>query len=211
MNGIMFKPWKQKAIRENPDREWMTRRVIKFNVFPNIVDSDWHAPWFDNVLNEWVFSARFGLAARSQRLKSRYQVNEILYIKEAWAVNATNDNRKPREISSVALVYYKDSDSPITLGKRRSPLFMPAWAARDFIQITAVRAERLQEITAKDCVAEGYPGGDIPEDRDGKQMEISKLMRLGWFQATWNSINPKYPWEDNPWVFVYLFKKVERP
>lgn len=88
-------------------------------------------------------------------------------------------------------VYIKE----VWIGKWRNPLFMPEWAARYFIKITDVRVGRLQEITNTDAVAEGiFWAKNNPRDD---------------FSFLWDSINPKYPWADNPWVFAYTFEKVE--
>lgn len=74
-----------------------------------------------------------------------------------------------------------------------SPLFMPAWAARDFIKITDVRPKRLQEITELEAEAEGAP-------------EHGLNAGLLWYKKLWDSINPKYPFSSNPWCWRYEFK-----
>jgi len=49
----------------------------------------------------------------------------------------------------------------------------------------------------------------------GKTMYIENLNKISkeaslWFTTLWNSTAPKgYKWEDNPYVFVYEFEKVE--
>ena len=93
----------------------------------------------------------------------------------------------------------------------KSTLFMPEWAARHFITITDVRAERLQEITEEDAIAEGI------EEWEGMFKEYNKPnSNPGWtrnpllsYHTLWNSINPKYPWESNPWVFPYTFRRLK--
>lgn len=80
-----------------------------------------------------------------------------------------------------------------------SSRFMPRWASRITLEITSVRVERLQDISTKDAIAEGWPGEDEP-------------FRLGeakhWFQALWDSINAKnaFGWDVDPWVWVIEFK-----
>ncbi len=165
MKGILFKPDMIKAIIEG--RKTQTRRVIKPQPFLG-----------DKFQN---YEPLVG--------KPRYQVGEVVYIKEAgvW------DER-------VRLFAYK-ANMPDLTAKWQSPRFMPAWAARYFIQITDVRAERLQEITEEDAIAEGCPSALVT---------LATVPMVEWYKHLWDSINPKYPWSSNPWVWVISFKKVEK-
>ena len=183
MKGILFKPdvWKGKQRAMEELGLAVTRRVIKFKPFPNIVDSDWHAPWLDNVTNEWVFTARFGLATRSQRVKPRYQVGETVYIKEVM-YKWTGLGAPPSD-------FIRDrcfQDNPQWYGymysgacvRTVSPLFMPEWAARYFIKITDVRAEMLR-----------LPLSPEELEREGGDAALKMLELI-----------------DGEWVFRYEFK-----
>ena len=79
-----------------------------------------------------------------------------------------------------------------------SPLHMPKWAARLWLELTEVRVERLQEISADDCKAEGVELGDEEQGHDFHYMNL------------WESINEDDPWDSNPWVWVLSYKKVGR-
>ena len=73
----------------------------------------------------------------------------------------------------------------------RPSIFMPRWASRITLEITGVRVERLQEITEEDAISEGVLSSDY-----------DKTYRYA-FSVLWDSINgKKYPWSDNPWVWV---------
>jgi hypothetical protein len=107
-------------------------------------------------------------------------------------------------------------------------IFMPREACRLFLECTNVRIERLQDISENDAIAEGiefntqsiadtgdyisYPRNylETTKSADGwpyfKEEEFVKS-----FQSLWQSINGKESWNDNPFVFVYDFKQVERP
>jgi hypothetical protein len=78
---------------------------------------------------------------------------------------------------------------------------MPAWAARYFILITNVKAQRLQEITEEDAIREVFFASQECAD-------ISVTGRK-WYTGLWDSINPKYPWGMNPYIFAYTFKLVQ--
>lgn len=74
-----------------------------------------------------------------------------------------------------------------------SPLFMPRWASRVTLELTAVRVERLQEISEADSKAEGvefHVGGPILA-----------------YRSLWESINGESSWAANPWVWVIEFKR----
>jgi hypothetical protein len=81
-------------------------------------------------------------------------------------------------------------------------IYMPRWASRITLEVTAVRVQRLQEITEDDARAEGVP---VRSYEDGRGVETS---REG-FRAFWDSINGKRaPWSSNPWVWAISFRRV---
>ena len=84
--------------------------------------------------------------------------------------------------------------------KWRPSIFMPRWASRILLEITEVRAERLQEITEEDAVAEGVKSYyTLPSGETTARYHFSVL---------WDSLNAKcgYGWDKNPWVWVISFK-----
>jgi len=87
--------------------------------------------------------------------------------------------------------------------KWRSPRFMPREAARLFLEVLDVRAQRVQEISEADAVADGTRAisvADIP--RQAAWSERQDYSRL------WDSLNADrgYPWAENPWVFAIAFR-----
>lgn len=71
-------------------------------------------------------------------------------------------------------------------------IHMPRKLSRITLEITAVRVERLQDISEADALAEGC------------------VMRPArhCYEALWESINGAGSWDANPWVWVVEFKKV---
>ncbi|MFY1969614.1 hypothetical protein ACOTH0_15480 [Achromobacter xylosoxidans] len=104
-------------------------------------------------------------------------------------------------------------------GKRSAtvpPMHMPRWACRLVLEVTRVRVERLNEISASDCWAEGI------EECDGSldEMEICRLAKLMGrtfedphpsYAALWEQINGADSWTANPWVWVVEFEPVAHP
>ena len=84
----------------------------------------------------------------------------------------------------------------LTWGRWRSGRFMYKFLARIWLEITELRAERLQEITKMDAKAEG--SHFAPNYLDA-------------FRDLWDSLNAKrgYSWEVNPWVWPIGFKVVQ--
>jgi hypothetical protein len=101
-------------------------------------------------------------------------------------------------------------------GPWRSPRFMPRWASRITLEVTAVRVERIQEITEDDAIAEGIqkePCSAGHHERfgmwTGKKHSCNDSARVV-FMDLWDSINAKrgFGWAVNPWVWVVEFRRV---
>jgi hypothetical protein len=78
-------------------------------------------------------------------------------------------------------------------------------AARIFLKITDVSAQRLHDITPDECFYEGIQpttdGIKCPEDQE-EQLVYN-------YMNQWNEINDRrgFGWDENPWVWVYSFEK----
>lgn len=77
----------------------------------------------------------------------------------------------------------------------RPPIYMPRWASRITLEITRVRVERLQDISAKDAMEEGIMHSTLNDPR----VE---------YQWQWESIHGDGSWAANPWVWVVEFQRV---
>ncbi|HIE4749367.1 TPA: hypothetical protein ACXNE8_002696 [Pseudomonas aeruginosa] len=95
----------------------------------------------------------------------------------------------------------------------RPSIHMPRWASRILLEVTAVRVERLQDISEEQAEAEGTQGCvpycQSPYDSDGAPAcDCMNLTYKESFQALWSSINGAASWDANPWVWVVEFKRV---
>lgn len=85
----------------------------------------------------------------------------------------------------------------------RPSIHMPRWASRIDLEVTAVRAERLQSISEEDARAEGACASPVSPLYRGIASH-----REG-FAALWDKLNGKRaPWASNPWVWVVEFRVV---
>lgn len=149
-------------------------------------------------------------------VKPRYKVGEVLYLKEPYAYDMAKDEngkkvRFPIYKYSLGKTMYEEIIDQIT--KWKNKLFMPAAAARSFIKITAVRMEKLQDISVDDCYKEGikeFLKGRLCDDGchsrygidDWKWEDMFNTPREA-YEALINQIDGKTTWERNPWVWVY--------
>lgn len=105
--------------------------------------------------------------------------------------------------------------------KWKPSIFMPRWASRILLEITAIRVERLQDISEADAIAEGATFTDFGKNRFGQQhngwrcdrVPVNAGDALGSarfaYGNLWESINGACSWDANPWVWVIEFKRIE--
>jgi len=73
------------------------------------------------------------------------------------------------------------------------------------LKITNVRVEKLWDLSIYDIIDEGCP----PEYTN--MVTGTKKDTVEWYKNLWNKTAPKgYKWEDNPYIFVYEFERVEK-
>jgi hypothetical protein len=84
---------------------------------------------------------------------------------------------------------------------------MPRWASRITLEVTGVRAERLQDISEADAAAEGIErvhGRWWLAANDGPSFGSAGAG----FRDLWESINGAGSWAANPWVWAVEFRRV---
>lgn len=97
-----------------------------------------------------------------------------------------------------------------TGGIRWKPsIHMPRWASRITLEITAVRVERLNDISQNDAIAEGCELPNLPPEVSGVSADFIADQRTS-FAILWNRINGAGAgcWSKNPWVWVVEFKRL---
>ncbi len=163
---------------------------------------------------------------RRLNLEKQYFVGQRLWVKENWQTGSKLDQLNSTQImhSAQECGYVKDPYSPLFFpatktylqwceddfenfgqwGRVRTARFMPRWASRITLEVTAVREEHLQDITVGDCFEEGIPHDFDPHDPKGSAKRV-----LAAYEALWILINGPGSWNENPVVKVISFKVVK--
>ncbi|MGQ6038986.1 morphogenetic protein [Serratia sp. IR-2025] len=144
------------------------------------------------------------------------QVGDRLWVRETWQgplvdeehlddYRANADKFQAPEFCEYAAdggtrPEFCDLDDNTRQGWRPS-IHMPRWASRISLEITAVRVERLNDISEEDAKAEGVKAGVCPGHEH--------MMHQVAFSELWQSIYGAESWRANPWVWVIEFKHVE--
>ena len=229
---ILYQPEMSLAIIEN--RKWVTRRLLKHPsakvasnyAFSPLTDT-WH-PMDDEgqVYFEIPIEAKYGLAGDILWVRENFivqQVNRIHQQGEWWChvcIDFPASNGKP-SIELRHWFWVREKGKPEIL-KRKHPekvftspnIFLPFECCRTFLKVTAVRIERLQEITEDQARGEGiewitnkYGSGwkvyGVPD-------QITQMPIVS-YRSLWESINGPDSWNANPFVWVIEFSKTEKP
>lgn len=208
---ILFSAEMILALLREESPKSMTRRIMKPQ--PRLTPSGlwaWAPPysWLlhgtirhesggQTAVDEWTSKCPYG------------QPGSFLWVREAWWHH--KECRPPFEHTGPqGCVRYEASEAAhaIEPGRwlpewydKKPSIFMPRWASRLTLEITAVRAERLTDITIEDAQAEGVTPLGI--EGDGRRWRAA-------FRELWDSLNAKrgYGWNDNPFVWAITFKRV---
>ncbi|MCE5221882.1 MAG: hypothetical protein LLF98_11645 [Clostridium sp.] len=208
---ILFNTEMVKAIWEG--RKTTTRRLVKGNVQKlNIIGSSSS----DGVNFNYV---SFGYGNINdinsvnikERVKAPYLPGDILYVRETWMISNpfgdfAKDNRTAEYMYKAG--YAKGKRIAITremekkLGAWKPSIHMPKVAARIFLKVTGIRAEKLQDITENQIRQEGIKEEFPPLAQDE-------------FRDLWNSTLKKeqlkiYGWNANPYVWVIEFEVIKK-
>lgn len=143
-----------------------------------------------------------------------------LWVREAWATEPACDTLRPSAITPggrrlwylasgvMRLTSGEYTDAAfLAHGRYRHARFMPRWASRASLLITAVRAEPLQEITWQDIRSEGIGCPEHDFESGFCSSECPSLRAE--FARGWDALHEHKPGElyaDGPCVFVITFE-----
>ena len=142
-----------------------------------------------------------------------YKTGDKLWVRETF-FDARKWKHAPLFSDGPDFIYRADEDAFIGDHNWKPSLFMPKEAARIWLEVTNVRCERLQDISKEDAIAEGVESIESPDFRKYKEYTegtFNLKFATHSFFSLWRKINGKDSVAANPWVFVYEFKRIERP
>lgn len=197
---ILFSGPMVRAILEG--RKTQTRRVVKPQPYNHK---------FGYKLMRGIGYVNLAMQSR-QTIASRYGwPGNRLWVRETWAhcaecgsLNFAATVNKPRNCSACDK----------TIGPWKPSIHIVRADSRITLEVTAVRVERLHDITEADAIAEGihkFHGLELygcdPKGTPGTMVGGTASEA---FAILWDSINDKrgFGWDKNPWVWVVEFERV---
>ena len=208
MKPIIFSAEMVRAILGG--RKTMTRRVIKFP--PSFSHADFNIYGYEGPVNgkhlfTWGRNINGAFFDGAIGVNQPYKDGDVMWVRETWQYVdvGSDDSGYVFKASENGQDWADNSEA----WKWKPSIFMPREAARLFLRVTAVRAERLQDISTSDCEREGLVS-DI--DRFGGMMTPHHDWIVGEFAKLWDSLNAKrgYGWDVNDWVWVNTLERISK-
>jgi hypothetical protein len=213
---IIFGPWKVRRILEwdfEKNGDMQTRRVIK-----NAPKGDfWGKP--ASVYGRWFLTTNlypasthvigdcpYGTASDRLWVRETFSYDHSKPVKESVIYRA--DFPEGRVVTSVKgerqVKNWMDDISYVDTNQWYPSIHMPRKFSRITLEITAIKVERLHDISDDDIQAEGITTGDGV---------WAGSLRAAWIEG-WNKINGKRKgcaWDDNPWLWCLSFRRLALP
>lgn len=199
---ILFNTEMVRAILDG--KKTCTRRIVK-GAIPD--DAMWGYTMFTPkgcISCRGVYADEYG----EKFFRLPYQQGDILYVRETWCKGFWM-NEKER-------YYYKADDNDFHCVWHPS-IHMPKEAARIWLRVTDVRAERLQECGEGWCIDIEKEGIATPQDAilyvsdDAFHNALRMEFQKNWDSTIKKSDLDRYGWDANPWVWVIEFERCEKP
>lgn len=217
--GVLQSP-SRRCNPEIPDEYYIKRLVNPPYEVGDIlyIRETWRVGYWD-VRNQMIaFDYKDGICGKPVYISDRDLFERLVN-------QSREDARKAKcEYNGIDVIWEKGK-SPC---RWRPSIHMPKAAARTWLEVTAAKIQRLQEMTLDDFIKEGVlPEG--PEEcncawKHSGCPESSCTNRVAYLQERyrfpfshlWDSTIPKeqrdiYGWAANPWVWTIMFERCEKP
>jgi hypothetical protein len=212
---ILFSAPMVRAILDG--RKTVTRRIVKPQ--PDIV--------FDGIVGRFTPDDQ-RLGRLGETIRCPYgQAGDRLWVRETFKEIASGEVKQGYGEVRYGFAYQADAatrwasqptiihdlrDQPPTGPMQFQPrpwkpsIHMPKRASRITLEVTGVRVERLHEIDHDDALREGVCGQGWKVSDQARPIQYP----VDEFRDLWQSINGAISWDDNPWVWVVAFRRIEQ-
>lgn len=209
--SLQLPEWDLRALLRGVKTEmrFPVRLTAKFEPGAVNCSDDGHIWWL--VGNDWV----------KHVLPLRYQVGDHLWVREEIFRRRDREGGSNSPYTRNTRWYYREGEAEVELPPewpvdfelkhKFKPARMPRIAARLILEVTGVRAERLQDIEPKGAIAEGcMPSSGSGLGTPEQFREAARLSGFpgprGIFAMLWERQHGEGAWERNNWVEVYTFQ-----
>lgn len=180
-------------------RKNMTRRFINGNYTSIIFSED---KYFGVIGNEEDYV----------RIMPKYNVGEVVAIAQSYKDLGYDPDALDRDPKDLGIRGFMQHNAGWN-----NKMFVKAYACKHHIKITNVKVERLQDISDEDCLKEGIYRLDSANGSGGiaysfvgasdkKQIGLYNTPREA-FSVLIDKVSSKGTWDNNPFVWVYEFKR----
>ena len=180
---ITRRTWGLKKINKDPDR------YFDPDVYQSVIGA-WFA-WFGDKKSDSPVIVKCPYGGVGDRLWTKETLYRNPYFDEAGYLIDNTPVMINSTIGDMLKWRWKKDILPA--------MFMPKETSRILPEITELRAERLQEITPADCIAEGI----------ATSVSCDAELQLR-YRNLWDSLNSKkgHGWDKNDWVWAIGFRPV---
>ena len=193
MKPILFNTNMVKALLDG--RKTVTRRVVKPQPIAEVKElyrKDGTDIWRTYGVDWWY------------EFRAPFIPGDILWVREAWGTASDLLGSVPGPVYRADYTGNELRELQEKHYRWHPSIHMPRDAARLFLRVTEVRANKLHDVNYFDCLSEGVPY---------RQMETDIVQD---FSALWDSTikpadRPVYGWAANPWVWIIQFERISRP
>lgn len=206
-----------------------TRRVVKFNPWPNETNADCHRVYktaYRTNDGGWGWVDYHGdppkqALGQPGKLCPYGQPGDRLWVRESFQYlfdtdrdmfNGEEDMKtgagyKASYPATDGIQEFHDVNTEELSTRVWPSIHMPRWASRILLEVTDARVERVQAISEVDALAEGVKVDAQLLDRIPAPMMPARDA----FRQLWDSINaPRgFGWYANPWTWAITFKRVK--
>ena len=161
----------------------------------------------------FTFSVATDQGTEAVDVYPKYQIGEKVAVAQAYkndevlTYNAYNEDGTKRTDGA------KRHKEMLVSEGYRNKLFVRADLMPHVIEITDIKAERLQDISNEDCLREGLLAGEQEPKMYGfrlpKGTVLSFMTPREAFAALIDRLNGRGTWERNEWQFAYTFKLIK--